>query len=185
MTVFGSVIFVWVLLIRSFPHIRPHNPRQVFTTAFFLSLSVASYYLGWPVLLVILAANLLTLAAHVPAIRDRRLPPPQDLRQGLAFHSRLMTHKIITTARAWSFASILLVLVLILVMRTVPANYKTGDGSNGGGSALYQRRRPRRPLPPPPAAATAGGLDGLGSNGTAPQQDRPAASVVLIAIRPA
>lgn len=113
-----------------------------FTGAFLLSLSVASYYLGYvratmphvinptshltplpfpphptttpqPVLIIILAANLLTHLAHVPAIRDRPCPPPQDHAQSLAFNAKRVTHRIITTARAWSWASIIILLVLV------------------------------------------------------------------------
>jgi len=91
---------------------------------FLLCLSLASYYLGVAVIVVILLSNGLVLLAHVPAIRDRQLPPPRTHEEGLAFHTKARTHTIITTARKWGFASILFLLVLVLSLRTVPENYQ-------------------------------------------------------------
>lgn len=66
-----------------------------------------------PVLLIILAANFLTLMSHVPAIRDQPYPSPKDHQQSLAFNAKRTTFRIITTARAWSWASIIILLVLV------------------------------------------------------------------------
>jgi len=55
----------------------------------------------------------MTLVAHVPAIRDTPLPPPQGHDQCLAFNAKRATHRIIVTARAWSWASIMILLVLV------------------------------------------------------------------------
>ncbi len=85
---------------------------------------VASYYLGFAIIVVILLANVLTLMAHVPAIRDRQLPPPRTHEEALAFHTKARTHTIITTARKWGYASMVFLLVLILSLRTVPDIYQ-------------------------------------------------------------
>lgn len=76
-------------------------------------------------LIIILAANLLTLLAHVPAIRDRPYPTPQDHAQSLAFNAKRVTHRIITTARAWSWASIIILLVLVGYWSSVSSSVPT------------------------------------------------------------
>jgi hypothetical protein len=101
----------------------------IIVTGFLLSLSVASYYLGVAIIIVIVVANFLVVLAHVPAIRDRRCPPPRTHDEGLAFHTKACTHTIITTARKWGFASILFLLILVLSLRTVPQNYESANES--------------------------------------------------------
>lgn len=95
-------------------------------------------YLGPSIIAIVLLANLATLMAHFPAIRDREYPPPKDHREGLAFHTKAMTHTIISMARGWAFVSILFVLALVLAMRTVP--------NKTGGSYTPKARSPHHPI---------------------------------------
>lgn len=53
--------------------------------------------------------------AHVPAIRDQPYPSPKDHQNSLAFNAKRTTFRIITTARAWSWASIIILLMLVRV----------------------------------------------------------------------
>ena len=119
---------------------------------FLLCLSLASYYLGVAVIVVILLSNGLVLLAHVPAIRDRQLPPPRTHEESLAFHTKARTHTIITTARKWGFASILFLLVLVLSLRTVPENYQQAHAAY---SAARNARIPPHLSPSSPEAAAA------------------------------
>lgn len=125
-------------------------------TGFLLCLSLASYYLGAAVIVVILLSNCLVLLAHIPAIRDRKLPPPRTHEEGLAFHTKARTHAIVTTARKWTFASIIFLLLLVLTLRTVPENYQAAH-------AAYRAARGSWKRPPSPANHR--------SNDTAPRSD--------------
>lgn len=125
-------------------------------TGFLLCLSLASYYLGAAVIVVILLSNCLVLLAHIPAIRDRKLPPPRTHEEGLAFHTKARTYAIVTTARKWTFASIIFLLLLVLTLRTVPENYQAAH-------AAYRAARGSWKRPPSPAYHR--------SNDTAPRSD--------------
>jgi hypothetical protein len=65
------------------------------------------------VIVIIVTANVLTLIAHVPAIRDKQVPPPQNHAQSLAFNAKRTTYRIISSARAWSWFSIIFLLILV------------------------------------------------------------------------